>query len=176
MLQCKSLLSSPRGRAAILMGGIVGRIAKEYISVDAVLHGPSIEITTHRVGYFGPSAGGDRRYCDDELTEHEIAVICGTYTMYTGTVVGQTTIRSWLPPPSAWCKNGAGFRWLEWTECSEAFFVQLLQDIQAGKARPLSVADWRSRLRGLKSTRELLNFSNEQARRFMDEQLPVHVS
>ncbi|KAF8171295.1 hypothetical protein BJ912DRAFT_932899 [Pholiota molesta] len=83
MLQCKSLLSSPRGRAAILMGGIVGRIAKEYISVDAVLHGPSIEITTHRVGYFGPSAGGDRRYCDDELTEHEIAVYAVHTQMYT---------------------------------------------------------------------------------------------
>ncbi|KAF8157403.1 hypothetical protein BJ912DRAFT_867269 [Pholiota molesta] len=177
MLQCKSLLSSPRGRAAILMGGIVGRIAKEYISVDAVLHGPSIEITTHHVGYFGPSASGDRRYCDDELTEHEIAVICGTYTMYTGrSSTSQNSSASWLPPPSAWCKNGAGFRWLEWTERSESFFVQLLQDIQAGKARPLSVADWRSRLRGLKSTRDLLNFSNEQARRFMNEQLPVHVS
>lgn len=67
-----------------MKGGIVGRIAKEYLSVDSVLHGPSVEITTHRVGYFGPVASGDKRYCDDELTAHEIAVVCGTYTLYTG--------------------------------------------------------------------------------------------
>ncbi|KAF8178734.1 hypothetical protein BJ912DRAFT_929879 [Pholiota molesta] len=113
--------------------------------------------------FFGPDAGGDKRFCDDELTEHEIAIICGTYTMYTGAVVGQTTVRSWLPPPSAWCKNGAGFRWLEWTERSESFFVGLLQDIKNGKKQPLTVSGWRSQLRGLKTTRDLLDFSNEEA-------------
>ncbi|KJA19399.1 hypothetical protein HYPSUDRAFT_143837 [Hypholoma sublateritium FD-334 SS-4] len=172
-MQCKVLLTSSRGRAAILKGGIVGRIAKEYLSVDSVLHGPSVEITTHRVGYFGPVASGDKRYCDDELTAHEIAVICGTYTLYTGTVAGQTTVRSWFPPPSAWIKNGAGYRWLEWTECSEKFFVKLLQDIRKGQARPLSVVDWRSRLRGLKLTRDLLDYSEERACQFMDKHLPA---
>jgi hypothetical protein len=47
------------------------------------LDGPSIEITAHRVGYLGPSERDDIKYCDDQLTEDEIAIICGTYSLYT---------------------------------------------------------------------------------------------
>ncbi|KAF8154585.1 hypothetical protein B0H34DRAFT_809159 [Crassisporium funariophilum] len=36
------------GWAALLQGGIVGRIAREYVSKDGVLGGPSIEVTAHQ--------------------------------------------------------------------------------------------------------------------------------
>jgi len=84
ILRCQAVLSLPQGRAALLRGGIVARIAKEYLSVDGVLAGPSLEVTAHRVGYLGSSGTTDILYCDDELTENEIAAICGTYTLYTG--------------------------------------------------------------------------------------------
>lgn len=87
MLRCQAVLSLPQGRAALLQGGIVGRIAKEYLSVDGVLTGPSLEVTAHRVGYLGTSGGTGILYCDDELTQNEIADICGTYTLYTGKLV-----------------------------------------------------------------------------------------
>jgi hypothetical protein len=87
MLRCQAVLSLPQGRAALLQGGIVGRIAKEYLSVDGVLAGPSLEVTAHRVGYLGSSGTTSILYCDDELTENEIAAICGTYTLYTGKLV-----------------------------------------------------------------------------------------
>ena len=86
-LRCQAVLSLPQGRAALLQGGIVGRIAKEYLSVDGVLAGPSLEVTAHRAGYLGPSGNSQILYCDDELTENEIADICGTYTLYTGKLV-----------------------------------------------------------------------------------------
>jgi hypothetical protein len=84
MLRCQAVLSLPQGRAALLQGGIVGRIAKEYLSVDGVLAGPSLEVTAHRAGYLGSSGTSGILYCDDELTQNEIADICGTYTLYTG--------------------------------------------------------------------------------------------
>ena len=84
MRACQSVLASPQGRAALLRGGIVGRIAKEYLSKDGVLDGPSVEVTMHRIGYHVPSSNSDIHWCDDELTEDEIAVICGTYSLYTG--------------------------------------------------------------------------------------------
>ena len=87
MLRCQAVLSLPQGRAALLQGGIVGRIAKEYLSIDGVLAGPSLEVTAHRVGYLGSSGDAGLLYCDDELTENEIAAICGTYTLYTGKLV-----------------------------------------------------------------------------------------
>lgn len=84
MMACRSVLASPQGRAALLRGGIVGRIAKEYLSKDGVLDGPSIEVTAHRVGYIAPSGNDTTRFCDDQLTDNEIAIICGTYSLYTG--------------------------------------------------------------------------------------------
>jgi hypothetical protein len=83
MLACRAVLTLPQGQVAFLRGGILGRIAKEYLSKDGVLDGPSIEITAHRVGYLGPSESDDIKYCDDQLTEDEIAIICGTYSLYT---------------------------------------------------------------------------------------------
>jgi hypothetical protein len=82
MLQCQTVLSSPQGRAALLRGGIVARIAKEYISNDSAFEGPSVEVTAHQVGYLVPSEDGIR-LCDDDLTEHEVAIICGSYSLYT---------------------------------------------------------------------------------------------
>jgi len=35
------LLTSPRGRAALLRGGIVARIAREHIAIESALLGPS---------------------------------------------------------------------------------------------------------------------------------------
>jgi hypothetical protein len=83
MLQCQTVLSQPQGRAALLRGGIIWRIAKEFLSVDGVLSGPSVEVTAHRVGYLHASDISGTQYCDDELTENEIALICGTYSLYT---------------------------------------------------------------------------------------------
>jgi hypothetical protein len=85
MLRAQSVLSQPQGRAALLKGGIIWRIAKEFLSGDGVLAGPSVEVTVHRVGYMHASGTPTIHYCDDELTENEIATICGTYSLYTGT-------------------------------------------------------------------------------------------
>ena len=83
MLACQSVLLSPQGRAALLRGGIVGRIAREHLSKDGVLDGPSVEVSAHRVGYIA-SSGDTTQFCDDELMDNEIAIICGTYSLYTG--------------------------------------------------------------------------------------------
>jgi hypothetical protein len=83
MLRCQSVLSQPQGRAALLKGGIIWRIAKQFLSTDGVLDGPSIEVTSHRVGYSHISGTSKVQYCDDDLTENEIDIICGTYSLYT---------------------------------------------------------------------------------------------
>jgi hypothetical protein len=84
MLASQSVLTSPQGRAALLRGGIVGRISKEFLSIDGVLDGPSVEVTAHGVGYIAPSGIDNTKFCDDQLTDNEIAIICGTYSLYTG--------------------------------------------------------------------------------------------
>jgi hypothetical protein len=78
----KQLLATPRARAAILCGGIVGRLAKEHLEADSVVFGPSSAVTSHRLGYLVQAAG--TTYWDDGLTADELAIICGLYCCYTG--------------------------------------------------------------------------------------------
>ncbi len=84
MLHCKAVLRTGEGRAAMLRGGILGRIAQEFLSLDGILDGPSAEVILHRAGFVTPAEQEGCSYWDDDLTEDEIAVVIGTYTMYTG--------------------------------------------------------------------------------------------
>ena len=80
----KQLLATPRARAAILQGGIVGRLAREHLEVDSVAFGPSSSVTVHRLGCSIEDEGAGVTYWDDGLTSDELAVICGLYCCYTG--------------------------------------------------------------------------------------------
>lgn len=84
MFQIKSLMQSIGGRAAMLRGGILARLAQEFLSINGVLDGPSAEVTVHKTGFVSPSERREYSYWDDHLSEDEEAVMCGTYTMYTG--------------------------------------------------------------------------------------------
>ncbi|KDR76619.1 hypothetical protein GALMADRAFT_67036, partial [Galerina marginata CBS 339.88] len=172
MLACQSVLTSPQGRAALLRGGIIGRIAKKYLSMDGVLDGPSIEVTAHRMGYLAPSGDNHTRFCDDQLTDNEIAIICGTYSLYTA-IQGQVAVRSWFPPPAAWEHNRSGCKWLEWTERSEEIFQNILKDVRCGTAQPKSLSDWISQLRGQNVSRVLLKQNNSRSKQFMDTVVPI---
>ncbi|KAF8875538.1 hypothetical protein CPB84DRAFT_1853244 [Gymnopilus junonius] len=149
MLNCQAVLSSPQGRAAVLQGGIIGCIAREYLSMDSALEGPSVEVTAHRAGFIAPSGAHGLSYCDDELTQNEIAIICGTYTLYTSTK-GQVAVWSWFLPPDVWNQHHAGLRWSEWTEHCETWFMKLMENIRSGKSKPMSSTEWGSALRGFK--------------------------
>ncbi|KAF9472480.1 hypothetical protein BDN70DRAFT_818581 [Pholiota conissans] len=171
MLRCQAILSQPQGRAALLYGGIIWRIAKEFLSIDGALAGPSVEVTAHRVGYIHPSKNDGIQYCDDALTENEVAAICGTYSLYTQ--FGQITVKSWFPPPICWSKDRTGVSWVEWTGQNEQFFGDLLRNIRAGTAKPLTVIEWTSRLRGLKTSRILRDRNRNQADTFTAQYIPV---
>ncbi|KJA13594.1 hypothetical protein HYPSUDRAFT_124495, partial [Hypholoma sublateritium FD-334 SS-4] len=83
LLQTKYLLQTLPGRAALLSGGIIGRIACEFLQADDVLDGPSVEATFIRNGFCLEENDKQHEYWDDDLTEQERAIICGTYVMYT---------------------------------------------------------------------------------------------
>ena len=73
------ILAGPRGRAALLRGGFVWRLAMQTMGFDDVLKGPSSEVSIHRNGY-----KVNKNLWDDELTEIELDLICGAYVCFTG--------------------------------------------------------------------------------------------
>ncbi|KAJ7675588.1 hypothetical protein DFH06DRAFT_977454 [Mycena polygramma] len=73
---------SPRGRAALLHGGLIARLARPMVSDEDVLRGPTDDATVDGIRLWdgrSPSA-----YWDDSLTDHEIDLICGVYHVSTG--------------------------------------------------------------------------------------------
>jgi hypothetical protein len=77
--QRKVILSQPQGRAALLRGGILWRLAMEHLSIDAALEGPSSSVTVHRIGFKGID-----EYWDDDLSKEDTHHIVGMYHFYTG--------------------------------------------------------------------------------------------
>jgi len=82
----------------------VGRIAWDFLSLDAALDGLSVEVTKHRAGFMSPSHMQYHHYWDD-LSDREIDVICGTYVLWTGEWVKNSTIISNLLD-RLWQANG----------------------------------------------------------------------
>jgi hypothetical protein len=82
--QRAAILSGGAGRAALLRGGILWRLAVPEISVDSVLRGPSPSVLVHRDGVSVEDPDLGNRLWDDELSEDAILLICGTYKCFTG--------------------------------------------------------------------------------------------
>ncbi|KAJ7857376.1 hypothetical protein B0H13DRAFT_1641034 [Mycena leptocephala] len=68
-------LLSARGRAALLYGGIIGRLARSEVSSEEVLRGPSDDVLIDGICLWdGHSTAA---YWDDRLTGEEVDLICG---------------------------------------------------------------------------------------------------
>ena len=78
------ILSSPRGRAALLAGGLVWRLALEHLGIESVGSGPSSAVVRHGLGFVFKAPNG-HLYGDDDLTRDEFEAICGLYHCHTGT-------------------------------------------------------------------------------------------
>ena len=81
--QARELLSQPRGRAAILRGGIVWRLAVELLGEEGlrkVEGGLSADVW--KLGREVSVRRGDPWY-EDSLSTYELDLICGVYKVYT---------------------------------------------------------------------------------------------
>ncbi|KAK0430306.1 hypothetical protein EV421DRAFT_1744215 [Armillaria borealis] len=147
-----NILNKPHSRAALLQGGIVWRLAKEHLSLDAALHGPSSTVIQSRTGYVFGDKDDAWSLWDDDLVGDEADLICGLHKCYTGYRV-QVAYKSWWPLPYTW--DAAGVNMGFWSDENERWYQQRLQDILDGKAEPLGAEQWRNKLRGYPATRKL---------------------
>ncbi|KAJ7826756.1 hypothetical protein B0H13DRAFT_1918026 [Mycena leptocephala] len=84
MMLCNRFLASPRGRAALFIGGIVARLARLVVDQELASLGPTSEVL--RTGIRLWDGQSSAAYWDDVLTEQEIDLICGVYEIATGRV------------------------------------------------------------------------------------------
>jgi len=157
------VLSSPRGRAVLLAGGLIWRLALEHLGMESVGLGPST-VVQNGIGYVF-EAPNRQVYGDDGLTKDELEVICGLYRCYTGmenslTLMccillchlgqgNQQALCSWWPLPNKWFNHTSnGFYWGHWTELDEEWFQNHSRKISKGLAQPKKLNEWQDILKG----------------------------
>jgi hypothetical protein len=86
----RSLLSTSTGRAALLRGGIVWRLALEDVSVSDVFAGPSSQ-AIRGVGIVRHNGQGGY-LVDDDLNSDEVDAIIGHYDLYLGKSIMVCTV------------------------------------------------------------------------------------
>ncbi|KAJ6579919.1 hypothetical protein B0H10DRAFT_1835021 [Mycena sp. CBHHK59/15] len=144
-------LSTPRGRAALLYGGIVGRLAREAVSNDEVMKGPSDDAPI--TGICLRNGSSMAAYWDNQLTEEELDLICGVY--HIATVGGRQVMTvSWWPKPSAFTLSGLNVGW--WTPECESWYQKRVRQIEGFTAKLSTHADWKH---NLKLERQCLTYS-----------------
>jgi hypothetical protein len=79
---CWEFFLSPRGRAALFAGGIIGRLAREIVPEALACLGPTSEVPPTGVCLW--DGHSSMAYWDDTLTSQEIDLICGVYAIPTG--------------------------------------------------------------------------------------------
>lgn len=75
-----ALLDGPRGRAALMRGGIISKLAQETVSIHDVFVGPSSKALSGRGILRHNGLGG--YLLDDSLSTEEEEAVCGHYDVY----------------------------------------------------------------------------------------------
>ncbi|KAJ7182816.1 hypothetical protein C8R43DRAFT_1116436 [Mycena crocata] len=138
-----SLFKSGRGRAALMMGGVIARLARDVVSPQS---GSTKDVFAHGKCIWDgrPSPPSSM---DDTLTEEELDIICGFYEVDTGqsqpsSLEGrQTKHVSWWPPLKAWRSSSLNVGY--WTPSCEEWFQSRMTLIRSGEAQPHNLQQWR---------------------------------
>jgi hypothetical protein len=137
----QKIFDQPFGRAAILVGGLIWRLAVDSCRLGIALQGPSS--FAQECGDLVADPSG-MQFVDDSLSEEEMDLICGKYVVYTGQGC-QTSFKWWWPPHSTWVTGSLHVGY--WTLQCEEWYQRRLRAIKAGNAQPLSRTDWKANLR-----------------------------
>ncbi|KAK0436314.1 uncharacterized protein EV420DRAFT_1281252, partial [Desarmillaria tabescens] len=146
------ILYKPHGHAALLHGGIIWHLAKEHLSVDAALHGPSTKATEYHLGFVLGHKGEAWSLWDDDLGSDEADLICRLYRCKTGHG-DQLALKSWWLLQHTWDLAGVNMGF--WSEENERWYQSRLHKILEGKAKPMGVDQWRNELQGFPVTRNI---------------------
>ncbi|KAJ7693237.1 hypothetical protein B0H17DRAFT_1010301 [Mycena rosella] len=146
----RAFLRGPRGRAALLYGGVVGRLARsDWVDVDQIFRGPSADVRSPKNRIYLWDGRTATACSDDRLSDHEIELICGVYHVATGQTDehgAQTTSISWWRRPGAVVASGNNAGW--WTPMWETFYQKRLQQLESGNAGILANhAKWKHNLK-----------------------------
>jgi len=133
-------LCGPRGRAALMRGGILWRLARDTLPDEVVMAGPSPFNSKSQIL---ESSDGLVSY-DDHLSEVEEYLVCGGYHVKVLAHGDEKADMSWWPKSSVWasCGFNVGF----WSVSCEDWFQHRLGEIRKGTAMLRTSKGWKNGL------------------------------
>ena len=183
----ESLLLQPQGRAALLQGGILWRLAMDILGLDVALEGPSSAVIDHRCGisFDSDDLESGFQYWEDGLTNDQIIMLCGGYRFYTGMscyiclksrtsllfIAGegaQIAIVSWWPLQSTWYDVSSGCNFGRWTDRNESWYQNRKAALAAGTAKPYTASKWRDLLKGMRDVRLIKNNVETYSQQYLE--------
>ncbi|KAJ8096166.1 hypothetical protein PM082_000074 [Marasmius tenuissimus] len=166
-------LKSNRGRAAVLAGGLIARIAREVIPEEAVVYGPD-PTSVLQTGTCLFTADG-LGYWDHMITEEEIDLVCGVYYVQTrfsrdqGNNKYLSSHKSWFPRPGAF--NAGSLNVGYWSKDCEKWYQSRLAECRSGKAQLMSGPRWKSAMQFNHKSRTILDKNRAVALSFLKSRL-----
>ncbi|KAJ7120281.1 hypothetical protein C8R44DRAFT_623744 [Mycena epipterygia] len=162
----RRFLESPRGRAALFAGGIVGRLARLIVDEELASLGPSHEVFAAGVRLWDGQSS--TAYWDDALTDEDIDLICGVYEIATGAKTDDPQMQrcSWWPRPNVFSLSGLNTGW--WSPECERWFLQRQATIKSGTVKLHTQTEWKSVIRYYKKAREVSMANERVAAQFLN--------
>jgi hypothetical protein len=136
------IFRSHLGRAALLKGGLIARLARDTVEVSDVISGPEPS-TSEIVGTMGGVL-----LVDDRLSDYLLDVISGVYYVETAADAKIQQHLSWWPKDGVWYSSG--FYSQQWSADAEAWYQSRLKSLKDGSAVLYNSTDWKSKLRRYK--------------------------
>ena len=150
------------GRAALLKGGLIARLARDTVSVSDILSGPESS-TSLMIG----TVGGVQ-LVDDQLSDYQLDVISGVYYVETATDAKIYEHLSWWPKNGVW--HNSGYFSEQWSSDAETWYQKRLKAIQDGTAKLYNSSEWKSELRRYKSVTRALLTQNDRLSKIVIEE------
>ncbi|KAJ6498577.1 hypothetical protein C8R47DRAFT_971751 [Mycena vitilis] len=130
------IFRSERGRAALMMGGVVARLATGIVNPKAVCSGPTQKTYLDGLCIWDPTSPA---YWDDALSSQEVDSICGVFEIETDGK--QTKVVSYWPSLVVWRNSGLNIGY--WTPACEKWFQSRLAEIRTGDAQLHTQGGWK---------------------------------
>lgn len=135
-------LRSNRGRAAILAGGLLSRLAMNTVQREDVVYGPDPDLVSKQGRCFWEYGG--KGYWDDFLTSDEADLICGMYMVEKGpshSSADEASHMSWWPRQSHFTIGGLNLGF--WSYDCEKWFRNRSRECTSREDPLMSATQWR---------------------------------
>ncbi|RXW14186.1 hypothetical protein EST38_g11668 [Candolleomyces aberdarensis] len=161
-------LRGPRGKIALMMGGVIGRLARDVVNIKDATKPPLLSSRQHGDVV---AIESERSLFGDALTDAEIDIVVGTYRMRRKKKRSPGDqleyLAQWWPGPATWEKGGLSIG--EWSPRCEEWFEKHRSKFRLGKEGPKPRSKWHSDMRLSRETRNVWSEYEELAAKFLRE-------